>query len=165
MVDNGSGRHIYYLSQTQLEIYAKAVTVGLWIIGPATACSRISIAIFLLRVVNPGRRWRIFLYGLIIFMGVTFVAQSISSIFRCVPVQKQWDSSAPGTCWSGEASHAFDFWQGSKCMNATPMLGNAMVDIGHQYTPLSATLHLPSYLLCSCGMSKSAGSVKSESAL
>ena len=113
-VDAGQGRHAYYLSKYQLLRFSKVVHIALPIVTLATACSRLSISLFLLRIVNPGRRWKYSIWALITFITINYVAMFISAYLQCTPVQKNWNPSIHGRCWSKEAQSATNIWQGCK---------------------------------------------------
>ena len=80
----------------------------------ATACSRLSISLFLLRIVAPGRRWKYGLWALIAFIAINNVAMFISAYLQCIPMQKMWNLSVPGKCWSEAAQSGTNIWQASK---------------------------------------------------
>ncbi len=121
-VDAGQGRHAYYLSKHQLLRFSKVVYIALPIITIATACSRLSISIFLLRIVNPGRRWKHGLWALITFITINYVAMFISAYLQCIPVQKNWNTSVHGSCWSKAAQSGTNIWQGCKLLESQTCL-------------------------------------------
>lgn len=115
-VDAGEGRHLYYLSQAQALRVSMTIHVAIPLIDLATGCSRVSISLFLLRIVSPGRRWKHGIYGLIAFAATNCVAMFITDWIRCVPAEKMWNPLVPGKCWSERAHTGANLWQGSKIL-------------------------------------------------
>ncbi|MCJ1260710.1 hypothetical protein MMC22_000572 [Lobaria immixta] len=111
-VDAGEGRHLYYLSQAQALRVSMTIHVAIPLIDLATGCSRVSISLFLLRIVSPGRRWKQGIYGLIAFAATNCVAMFITDWIRCVPAEKMWNPMVPGKCWSERAHTGGNLWQG-----------------------------------------------------
>ena len=62
-------------------------------------CTRLSICLFLLRIFGTKRAWKRGLYTIMAFATAAFIP-ALVSLFQCSPVQKRWDSSLPGSCWS-----------------------------------------------------------------
>ncbi|CZT22221.1 uncharacterized protein RCC_08090 [Ramularia collo-cygni] len=67
---------------------------------------KVSIALFLMRLVPPGKKWKHFLWASIVFLFCFLLACLGTLIWQCVPVQAAWDFSLraePGTtCWSND---------------------------------------------------------------
>lgn len=70
----------------------------------------ISIAILVNRLLDPNVLRSRFIYGLAI-MQVVFATIAVIILFSmCSPVQKLWDSSRAGTCWSPDVLNDFSYW-------------------------------------------------------
>ncbi|KAI0834645.1 hypothetical protein F5Y06DRAFT_300499 [Hypoxylon sp. FL0890] len=63
----------------------------------SVSLTKISILFFYFRLF-PQRTYRIFLWVMMVFVGLTGLICSLADIFQCNPVHKAWDSHAPGTC-------------------------------------------------------------------
>ena len=61
--------------------------------------SKISICLFLLRIFKF-ERWRNFLFGLIGFIIIMHTPLTILFLLQCTPLNKSWDISVPGHCFS-----------------------------------------------------------------
>lgn len=67
-----------------------------------------------MHIVTVGGRWRYRLYGLITFAALNYLALFISGWLHCDPVQKLWNTSVPGKCWSEVAQSGVNIWYGGK---------------------------------------------------
>lgn len=61
--------------------------------------SKLSICLFLLRIFKF-ERWRNFLFGLIGFIIMMHTPLTILFLLQCTPLNKIWDISVPGHCFS-----------------------------------------------------------------
>lgn len=95
----GLGRHLHYLSPYQYAHYLKFDYLD-WIqVFVTLAVSKISICQFLLRL-SKFDRLRRFLQVLVAIIILTHVPLTLLMIFQCNPVQKYWDQTLPGSCFS-----------------------------------------------------------------
>ena len=75
-------------------------------------CTRLSICLFLLRLFRSVRAWRLSLYAIMAFTVAAAVPPMVSFIAQCQPIQKQWDPSLPGKCWSSLIVIRTDYFGG-----------------------------------------------------
>ena len=118
LVHHGGGRHLYYLTATQVEYTTKVD----WISQPfnimSLATGKISVALLLLRLLGPSAIWqKWFLYISII---LTFIIGSLTSIFtfvQCDPARALWEGpiKVPNAkCWNPSTQLDFSLFCGSK---------------------------------------------------
>jgi hypothetical protein len=80
-----------------LVVFNKATSAMGFAIAIATALSKISFAITLLRL---SRDWtRALLHFIIISLSVVLGGNALIIYIHCSPVTHGWDRSIPGTCW------------------------------------------------------------------
>ena len=97
----GLGRHLHYLTPYQYSHYLKYDYLD-WIqVFVTLALSKISICQFLLRLSKFDRLQR-FLQGFIVMIILTHLPLTFLMIFQCHPVQKYWDQTLPGSCFTKE---------------------------------------------------------------
>lgn len=102
MVDNGVGRHMYYLSIEHIVnagLYFRIVEI-IYII--ATVMVKCSVCLFLLRVMARGTsKWLCwFLYNLMAIMAVLSIATALVILIQCMPLAAGWDPRVKGKCRS-----------------------------------------------------------------
>lgn len=92
---HGLGRHIFFISSSDLlsarRIYFIGAQFWLW----AAATVRISVALMLLRVQST-RPWQIIMYGLIIVEVLLASGETIFELSKCTPFAANWDQSIKG---------------------------------------------------------------------
>ncbi|KAK0721278.1 hypothetical protein B0T21DRAFT_351246 [Apiosordaria backusii] len=71
------------------------LAIPVW--GLAMTCIKISIALTLLRIRGSERRWRIFLYTIIVILSIYGIGNTIFCLaIACQPLQAAWDVFTPG---------------------------------------------------------------------
>ncbi|ORY56339.1 uncharacterized protein BCR38DRAFT_451083 [Pseudomassariella vexata] len=70
----------------------------------ASAWSKTSFALTLLRISGRDGWLRWLLWGIIVSMNVAMISNAISLFFSCQPAAKAWDRSLPGKCWDPQVS-------------------------------------------------------------
>ena len=110
-VFNGLGRHEYYLEPSQLRNY-QALSWADWVqVFITLLLTKISICLFLLRIVNSSKVTRL-MYGLIGFM-VLFTAVCVFLFLGiCRPLKAYWDMGSQGTCLSNRQVESVVIAQG-----------------------------------------------------
>lgn len=110
-VFNGLGRHEYYLEPSQRRNY-QALAWADWVqVFITLLLTKISICLFLLRIVNSSKVTR-FMYGLIGFM-VLFTAVCVFLFLGiCRPLKAYWDVGVQGTCLSDRQVESIVIAQG-----------------------------------------------------
>ncbi|KAK3176114.1 hypothetical protein OEA41_007436 [Lepraria neglecta] len=95
----GLGRHVQYLPADHYVGFLKYNFLDWVQVFMVLALSKISICLFLLRI-SKFERWRNFLFGLIGFIIITHTPLTILFLLQCIPLNKNWDTSVPGHCFS-----------------------------------------------------------------
>ena len=94
----GLGRHMYYLKPDQVE----QTFMWLWAAEPtnlfAVFLVRISISLFVLRLIPPKRIYRWTIWGTIAGLIISDVFVSIYYFFQCTPIRKVWEPATQGRC-------------------------------------------------------------------
>ena len=97
-VNHGNGRHMFYLD------HADVIEASKWsraTIPPnlmACLMARISLCLFMMRIVNRNRTYMILLWVIIALNSVTTSASIIQLLAGCRPIEKLWNPKAPGVC-------------------------------------------------------------------
>ena len=111
-VMNGIGRHIecieYQTIVHALSILYPNSMINIW----AEMFARISICLFLLRLFSLKKYWRMFMWGLIVFVFATDVASSAVVLPQCKPVAKLYNPLLGGTCWPPDLQVQLAYFNG-----------------------------------------------------
>ena len=97
-VHYGNGRHMFYIDD------ADVIEASKWsraTIPPnlmACLMARISLCLFMMRIVNRVRTYKILLWFIISLNSVTTSASIIQLLAGCRPLEKLWNPKAPGVC-------------------------------------------------------------------
>lgn len=105
---HGGGRHVAHLDPEEVKIGLKLnfVTQPVYLI--ATTASKVSIALFLLRIASD-KGWKRFLWGLLGFMILyTFVAV-LTVFLQCSNLAVLWDSTIVTSCWSPQTLRGLSY--------------------------------------------------------
>ncbi|MCJ1251823.1 hypothetical protein MMC30_009061 [Trapelia coarctata] len=111
-VANGVGRHLSYLSTGQAEAVAKWLLFGEVFWMATGTFTRISVAVFLLRIFKIMKLWRWGLYALISVTLVSGIFGLVIRLARCQPFALNWDRTIPGTCWPIMVLHVYGYLNG-----------------------------------------------------
>ncbi|PVI01940.1 hypothetical protein DM02DRAFT_486339, partial [Periconia macrospinosa] len=98
-VENGLGRQTSYVSPPNRKkaIHFQIISGVLWVIS--VGMCKISVAIMLLRF-KQERRWKLFLYSLILVLLAGTIAICFISLLQCRPLAIMWDPKIVGAkCW------------------------------------------------------------------
>ena len=112
-VNWGLGRHRYFIKPTKYIAFLKYNWLD-WnqVIITLYLC-KLSICLFLLRI-SKFDRWRIFLYWVIAFLTLSHLPLELLYLLQCIPIQKNWNQSRPGKCFSLVAVEKIIIVQGGK---------------------------------------------------
>lgn len=94
------------------------------IVPLGTFFSRLSIALYMLRVFVNAPRWRWSVRFFVAFLTINNLGLFISAWFICIPFQGLWDHTSPSNCWSYELANAHDTYQGGTCVSTTQFVSN-----------------------------------------
>ncbi|KAM5482612.1 hypothetical protein McanMca71_004085 [Microsporum canis] len=112
-VRHGLGKHAFDLTSSEYINANKYNWISQGCHVMATNFGKVSVILFLLRIVVNSRAQRIFLYTL---MAMLIIINSICvfTIFgQCAPTSRLWDPEIPGTCWSPHYQRDYAFFQSS----------------------------------------------------
>jgi hypothetical protein len=91
----GLGRHIFFISSSDMLLARKYYFIGaqfwLW----AAAMVRISVALMLLRVQST-RPWQVVMYGIVVVEVLLASGESIFELSKCTPFAANWDQTISG---------------------------------------------------------------------
>lgn len=100
MVQQGFGRHLYYLKQTPAVIPRATYWHIIW--QPTFFLSvtlvRISICLLLLRIFGVNRHWRWGLWAVIALIITIFIPSFVMLFTQCIPYEKSWNPKINGHC-------------------------------------------------------------------
>jgi hypothetical protein len=99
--NHGLGRHIQFLdgdargALLRIATFAAAFTIA------ASVWSKVSFAIFLLRISSSGctERTRKAILGIIISLNAVLPVAAATLFLSCSPVEKNWKPEIDGNCW------------------------------------------------------------------
>ena len=93
----GDGRHLYYLTESQVESSLKWDYITEFFLFLVICVTKISICLFVLRIKNKGwLKWC--LYALMAGLVITTLVCEIILFAQCQPIHAFWDKK--GTCWN-----------------------------------------------------------------
>ncbi|EEH05525.1 integral membrane protein [Histoplasma capsulatum G186AR] len=112
----GTGRHVYYLNDYQKVQANKYNWISQGFHVMSTNWGKVSIAFFLLRIVDRAKRQRyIFFVGMVVLTIVNSVC--VYTIYgQCTPTTALWNGVGPGkkgSCWHPNIQRDYAFFQGS----------------------------------------------------
>ena len=164
MVRNGIGRHIYYLLQDphtlqQLSFATKLQYIHEVVMIFGTACVKVSVGFFLLRIFGLGteRWWRWALLSIIVFSVLNSISSAVIVLTECRPSSEIWSPLAHGSCWGPGTVIAYGYYNGGKC--PLPVLSRERSSLAYFLNKLFRCFAIGRSLVCrlsSCGHSRSA---------
>ena len=77
-------------------------------------CTRLSICLFLLRIFRTKITWRRGLYAIMAFATAVIIPTVVVLLAQCSPVQKLWEPTRPGHCWSPQIVIHIGYFNGGK---------------------------------------------------
>lgn len=99
---SGFGRHIYYLSKSQMEENLKWSYMTEFFIFIILCMTKVSVCLFILRMKKT--EWlECFLYCLLAGLVATTIPCEIVVVAQCQPIHGFWDRR--GTCWNPAMNH------------------------------------------------------------
>ncbi|KAK2795186.1 hypothetical protein FQN52_006116 [Onygenales sp. PD_12] len=111
----GTGRHVYYLDEYQKVQANKYNWISQGFHVMSTNWGKVSVALFLLRIINKGKRKKyIFYTGMVMLTVVNSVC--VYTIYgQCTPTTALWEGAGPGkgACWHPHLQRDYAFFQGS----------------------------------------------------
>lgn len=105
-VSYGNGRHMFYLA------HADIIEASKWsraTIPPnlmACLMARVSLCLFMLRIVNRVGIYKLILWAVIFLNSVTTFISIIQLLAGCRPLAKLWNPSGPGVCLPAKVTQA-----------------------------------------------------------
>lgn len=99
LVDNGFGRHIEYLQPAQISSFVLLTTILEILHTIGTLLVRVSMCLFVLRLVPPTHReFFKYTYALIAFFAVISTATVLLILLQCIPIQGAWHKDVRARC-------------------------------------------------------------------
>ncbi|KAI1408530.1 hypothetical protein F5Y13DRAFT_194198 [Hypoxylon sp. FL1857] len=97
-IAHGMGRHVYYLSDddTVNALYYGAIHIAPGIL--AYSLPKLSVVIFLVRLMGNVRRGVWFLYSVIVILFITSILAIVTFLVHCIPVDHHWHPFSPADC-------------------------------------------------------------------
>ncbi|KAI4858816.1 hypothetical protein F4820DRAFT_441582 [Hypoxylon rubiginosum] len=116
MVHYGVGRHAFYLEEDQRVNAIYMIWLSVPFSPGSAAFGKVSIALFLMRLINRNRRQALFLWGLIFLLVVVNLVLIVITFAQCTPVTYLWDrvrNVSQGTCWAPTVQQYYGYFQGA----------------------------------------------------
>ena len=100
-VSNGLGQSVEEFSPLQLLQSSKWTVIAVFETTVATCLIKLSICLFILRVLGPtNRHWRRLICGLLSFLVIITLAFLTVLLLQCRPLNAAWDYQVEGRCYS-----------------------------------------------------------------
>ena len=112
-IHRGGGRHIRYLTLSQIISIRKYTDLAELFLIVITCLTKVSIILFLMRIPNS-QRLKYFLWILIFGLVVVNSTCAIVYILQCRPMNALWDPTAEGHCWSIKVYMIWGYVQGGR---------------------------------------------------
>ncbi|KAL4802505.1 hypothetical protein BDV18DRAFT_163907 [Aspergillus unguis] len=109
----GAGRHADTLSEYNRIQASKYQVLSQGFHVMSTNWGKVSVALFLIRVMAKVRNHVRAMAALIVVMSVVNIGCVAAIYGQCTPTQKLWDFSIPGKCWPGGAQKKYALFQSS----------------------------------------------------
>lgn len=113
------GRHIFYLSEDQSISANKFNFLSQGVHVMSTNFGKVSIALFLLRVMGNSLSQKVVIYSGIFLLTAINAISTYSIYGQCRPAEALWDYRIEGSCWKPEVHMNYAFFQGCKCTSST----------------------------------------------
>ncbi|MCJ1311882.1 hypothetical protein MMC25_005555 [Agyrium rufum] len=106
MYDAGIGRHVLCISPQRTADVVKWSTIAQIVEVICIAFVKISVCLFILRVIEgTSRRITQLLWMLIIFIILCHLAPLLLYVLQCRPLNKVWEPMVPGNCYSSRLTY------------------------------------------------------------
>lgn len=103
MVAYGNGKHIARLTKEEQEGVAFWTTIAFCTGIMTLSIPKLAVVSLLVRILNPGRFHKWFLWGIVIWCQISFIAAIGLLLGRCTPLHSLWDFSVKGSCFDVNA--------------------------------------------------------------
>ncbi|KAL4984997.1 hypothetical protein BDW68DRAFT_6654 [Aspergillus falconensis] len=109
----GTGRHTDDLSPYQRVESTKFNWLSQGFHVMSTNWGKVSVALFLLRIIHKVKHHKPMMYGGIVLLTVVNAVCVFTIYGQCTPTKKLWDTNAAGHCWDPDVQRNYAFFQGS----------------------------------------------------
>ncbi|KAL2856460.1 hypothetical protein BJY01DRAFT_242797 [Aspergillus pseudoustus] len=110
---HGTGRHASALTESQVLQSTKFNWLSQGFHVMSTNWGKVSVGLFLLRIIHKAKRHAPVMYGGLAFMTVVNAVCVYTIYGQCTPTARLWDSSIEGKCWDPVVQRDYAFFQGS----------------------------------------------------
>ncbi|KAL4933236.1 uncharacterized protein BDV17DRAFT_286914 [Aspergillus undulatus] len=110
---HGTGRHAVNLSDYQKIQSTKFNWLSQGFHVMSTNWGKVSVAIFLLRIIQKVKHHKPVMYGGIVLLTVINSVCVYTIYGQCTPTARLWDESVKGSCWDPNVQRNYAFFQGS----------------------------------------------------
>lgn len=110
----GNGRHCLFVSPRNQGLVILWTIIAWWFGVLCFSLPKLAVVSLLCRLLNPSRYHRWLLWGMAIFNIVNLFVVMMLIIFRCSPIQAQWDFSRTGTCMPSSVSTGYSLYTACK---------------------------------------------------
>ena len=112
-ISHGTGRHSFYLTQEQRVAACKYIYLSYGFSIMSTCFGKISVALFLLRLIGGGGMERWFYAGIVLLLVINITCTAFVYA-QCTPARALWDIGIPHKCWNPLIQQRYSFFQGCK---------------------------------------------------
>ena len=112
----GMGKHTWDMDPTLMSPMIKAFTVAGTLSIVASIWSKTSFALTILRLTTG--KTRMFVWFLLISTNIAMGFTALFNWIHCIPFERLWDLTVPGTCWSYGPLVAYNSFSSGECSSA-----------------------------------------------
>lgn len=134
----GTGRHVYYLNDYQKVQANKFNWISQGFHVMSTNWGKVSVGLFLLRIVDRAKRKRYIFFGSMALLTVVNSVCVYTIYGQCTPTTALWNGTGPGkkgSCWHPNIQRDYAFFQG--CMYNFFYIRNSSSIISYQTVRLT----------------------------
>jgi hypothetical protein len=121
-VENGTGRHLAVLTPQQMSGAILWTMVAYQPSLQAFTVPKLAVIALLVRLLNPSRAHRIFLWTMGITCWLAVIFCNFLLFAQCTPSRSQWDFSVKGECWDHSVVVNYSIFAGGNEALHTPTL-------------------------------------------
>lgn len=114
----GAGRHMVQLTEHQKSMAMKYQILSQGFHVTSTNWGKVSVALFLIRIIGGVNNHKALLYTLIVVMTLINAGGVFTIYAQCIPTRKLWNfDMQEGHCWPPGTQQKYAFFQGCMFMN------------------------------------------------
>lgn len=142
----GAGRHMVQLTEHQKSMAMKYQILSQGFHVTSTNWGKVSVALFLIRIIGGVNNHKALLYTLIVVMTLINAGGVFTIYAQCIPTRKLWNfDMQEGHCWPPGTQQKYAFFQGCMFMNLGTVFWLRWANDNQLYrhSPISSSRYTP----------------------